>query len=50
MCIAKSTIVADYVKRFAHGHRSFLGPGSEKSGTEHRRTNRMENGIVSLRT
>ena len=30
MCIANIKIVADYAKRFAHGHRSFLGPGSAK--------------------
>ena len=29
MCIANSKIVADYAKRFAHGHLSFLGLGSE---------------------
>ena len=28
--VANSQIVADYAKRFAHGHWSFLGPGSEK--------------------
>ena len=30
MCIANSKIVADHAKRFAHGHWSFLWPGSEK--------------------
>ena len=30
MCIANSNIVAEFAKRFAHGHWSFLGPGSEK--------------------
>ena len=30
MCIANSLNVAEYARRFAHGHWSFLGPGSEK--------------------
>ena len=30
MCVANSKIVADYARRFAHGHWSFLGLGSEK--------------------
>ena len=30
LCIANSKIVTEYAKRFAHGHWSFLGPGSEK--------------------
>ena len=30
MCIANSQVVAEYAKRFARGHWSFLGPGSEK--------------------
>ena len=30
MCIANSVSVAEYARRFAHGHGSFLGPGSEK--------------------
>ena len=30
LCIANSQIVADYARRFAHGHWSFLGLGSEK--------------------
>ena len=30
LCIATSKSVADYARRFAHGHWSFLGPGSEK--------------------
>ena len=30
LCIANSKIVADQARRFAHGHWSFLGPGSEK--------------------
>ena len=29
-CLANSLIVADYWRRFAQGHWSFLGPGSEK--------------------
>ena len=29
-CIANSQIVADYWRRFAQGHWSFLGPGSQK--------------------
>ena len=29
-CTTTSDIVADYARRFAHGHWSFLGPGSEK--------------------
>ena len=47
MCIANFKIVANYAKRFAHGHWSYLGPGSEK---EWLRTSRTENGITSLRT
>ena len=34
MSVAISVIVADYVRRFAQGHCSFLGPGSKKSGNE----------------
>ena len=30
MCIATSLNVADYARKFAHGHLSFLEPGSEK--------------------
>ena len=30
LCIANSKIVANYAKRFAQGHWSFLWPGSEK--------------------
>ena len=30
MRFANSKIVAEHAKRFAHGHWSFLGPGSEK--------------------
>ena len=30
MCVANFIHVADYARRFAHGHWSFLGPGSEK--------------------
>ena len=30
LCIANSTIVADYARIFAHGHWSFLRLGSEK--------------------
>ena len=29
-CTANSQTVAGYARRFAHGHWSFLGPGSEK--------------------
>ena len=47
MCIANFKIVANYAKRFAHGHWSYLGPGPEK---EWLRTSRTENGITSLRT
>ena len=49
MCIANSKIVADHAKRFAHGHWSFLWPGSEKKwyGT-HTRTNRMDNGVAEV--
>ena len=35
LCIAHSKTVAEYVRRFAHGHWSLLGPGSEKKyGTQ----------------
>ena len=34
--------VADYARRFPRGQWSFLGPGSEKSGTELTLTNLME--------
>ena len=47
MCIANFKIVANYAKRFAHGHWSYLGPGPEK---EWLRTSRTENGITSPRT
>ena len=30
LCTANSKTVADYARRFSHGHWSFLGPGSEK--------------------
>ena len=30
LCVASSMIAADYAKGFAHGHWSFLGPGSER--------------------
>ena len=51
MCIASSLNVADYAKRLAHGHWSFLGPGSEKKWCgAHIRTNRIENGIESRKT
>ena len=30
MCIANSLNVAEYARKFAQGHWSFLGPGSEK--------------------
>ena len=29
-CVANSLIVANYARKFAQGHLSFLGPGSEK--------------------
>ena len=29
-CIANAINVAEYARRCTHGHRSFLGPGSEK--------------------
>ena len=29
-CVANSLMVADYARKFAQGHWSFLGPGSEK--------------------
>ena len=29
-CVANSLIDADYARKFAQGHWSFLGPGSEK--------------------
>ena len=48
--IANSQIEAEYVRRFAHGHWSFLGLGSERNGPELTRTNWMENEMVSLRT
>ena len=52
MSIANSETVADCAKKFAHGRWSFLGPGSQKNwyGTHTLRTNRMENGMESLRT
>ena len=50
MCVGNSQISADYAKRFAHRHLSFLGLGEKRSGTELIRTNRMENGIGSPRT
>ena len=50
LCIANSKTVAEYATRFAHGHWSFLGLGSEKKGAELILTSRTENGIVSLRT
>ena len=30
LCAANSLNVAEYARRIAHGHWSFLGPGSEK--------------------
>ena len=33
-CVANSLIVADYVRRFAQGHWSFLGPGPEMTWYE----------------
>ena len=30
LCVANSKTVADYARKFAHGHWSFLGLGSEK--------------------
>ena len=42
MCIANSQIVAEYTRRFAHGHWSCLGLGSEKKwyGTHTYKPNR----------
>ena len=50
MCVTNSKIVADCAKRFAHGHWSFLRPGSEQKwyGTHTNQPN--ENGNESLRT
>ena len=31
LCTANPKTVTGYARRFAHGHRSFLGPGSEKT-------------------
>ena len=49
LCIAKFKIVADCAERFADIGR-FLGLGQKRNGTELIRTNRMANGIESLRT
>ena len=48
LCIANSFLVAEYARRNAPGHWSFLGPAQKSSGTEVTYTNQMENGTKSL--
>ena len=43
-CIANAHRVTEYARRFMRGHWSFLGPGSDKKGTEFMSANLMENG------
>ena len=47
-CIANSTFVSSFAKRFPAGRWSFLGLGSEKSGTPLTKKDQEENGIESL--
>ena len=47
--IANFKIVEDSAKRFAHDIGRFLDLDQKRNGTELVRTNRMENGIESLR-
>ena len=48
LCIANSKCVAECARRFAHGHWSFLGPGSEKKwyGTHTYRPNGESNRVA----
>ena len=49
LCIANFKIVEDSAKRFAHDIGRFLDLDQKRNGKELIRTNRMENGIESLR-
>ena len=40
ICMSNSSDVVEYARRFSQGHRSFLGPGTEESGTERTPTNK----------
>ena len=48
LCIANSITVAVYANSFAHGHWSFLGPGSEKKwyGTHTHKPNGEWDGVA----
>ena len=48
VCVANSFMVADYARKFAQGHWSFLGLGSEKKRYGTDVSNQMENGTMSL--
>ena len=50
LCIANSKIVADYARKFAHGHWSFLGLGSEQKWYGSSSYKPKENGMMSLNT
>ena len=49
-CVANFLMVADYARKFAKGHRSFLGPGSEKKwcGTHVYKPNGEWDDVVNL--
>ena len=44
VCISNVREVSDYAKEFQRGHRSYVGPGDEVSGTERATTSQKENG------
>ena len=43
-CLANARLVSLYARRFGRGQRSFIGPGSEKSGTLSKKTVHKESG------
>ena len=48
--VANSLICAEYARTLAHGHRSFLGPGSEKKwyGTHTHKPNGAWNRVAEI--
>ena len=45
-CLANAKLVSLYARRFGKGQWSFIGPGSEKSGTPSVKTVHKENGTI----
>ena len=49
LCVNNSKKIKEYAERFPRGHWCFLGPKSEKSGTELTMANQMDLGIERRR-